>query len=1595
MQEPVRTDIHAPVVLASPITLGQGIAVQGWGVSVPSFRDVTGAVVDAGVGAWERTTDAGRTVVGFAQDSLAGVVDYLAPGLLPFLRGGYMGQITDLFCSGLDALVGALLRPLESIDFMSSIEDLFTRLTTGVKGMWSYLGRGASAGLGLLLSPLVEALDEFGGPLVQSISSIADFIEDVLSSVWEHIGVPVLDFLENAGGAIWRAFTGIADWLERITRPIRNTAAEAWNWLMRQFGLAWENTSGIRQWVTDKATDLWDTFLRTIEPIRGPLLAVGGALVLLSPLGPIIILTQVIPPLWEKIVWLWENWDTEEILVQAREILANDILPGIIGLVTGVSSAIAGAAAWLATAVSSVARRIASVAGAFGANSCLRAVTRIVEHIAEQFQRLDAWAKNGFQGLGDAIRSVFNALVAIFQPILDFLVRLLMVAGNPPMLPLAITAAVWTLCPDPLKPPVIDFVLDLITAFLRATAAFLIALGPLAPLVHSAALGFLAGIRGREDKEKIAASNKIANIAAGGGPQFVAGYVVGLLRGILDGILSPFILIGMIIRLVSAICTAIGDRLAPLLYAANPGLEHSVTQFQEAVAIPPAPDVEAMLPSEGDPPATGPPAAGSESATTATMTRGTGAAEGIPAVVAPGPESLNDSPSTLVQPDPEPEHLPPSVEARFGAPVPRTAVGGRGMGQPAPPGYGPPELGHHGDGGTDITPADAQTHTSTGGEPETIAIPDPAGSPIETITSSGAGEDIAIPDTAGLLGLDKDGDSGEIRAPSGAHPDALMIDEIDPGSVLDVSAAGSDLAGADEEMLTSGENEARSEGSSVDGLAGLLGGLWERMMGGARDIGGRMASGLMSFLELSDYNLGNKIGFIAGVVLFEVFLSLLTGGGWLAVRATAMGLRPLIRFLNLGGEILVGLGRALGALRGPILSALGTARGFMSRFPSAARFLDRLETGARSLFRLGDDAAVASSRNARQAAEQTAEATGTRGVARTGRAGADGTGTRTARQIDDTAESLSTGARRSDDAAKAAEYPAATAAARGICELHDRRNAALPVLFSHLYTLRARFRWIRGFRADYRGGHYRIHMLASDTVVDPHYTTAVMTEEGDIVRASSPPDPVVEYRPGGSGVRPDASASPTPRTEPASPAPRERFPDLPEHAPRRTTLESGPVPAQRVEGELATGTLEHTTPYRVSMTRPPRHHALPQEHINYFQDRGFHGRDIDAFTLELDEAIHQAIHGGGNWRLGRREWEGEWNRAIMRRLRGRETELGRKLTRAEVLQEARQLMTEYGLPSQFIHYDAPRGLRSGYAAAPPRLPKSIHRVLSQSSEPLPNAFRERAEAHFGRKLEGVRLHRNSVAAQAARDSRAHAVTVGSRIILGSTRSDLRAPETLRTLAHEVTHTQQTPTSTAARPEAFEPDHSPREAEARETENRFPGMVHVHASSGSSTPVAPAELEPKHADATMEQEACVVAQKAARGDCSESSIRSGNRARPEGSSQCDGLFPAITGRAPAGGAPINPACREGPLRGLERASASEKECGEHPDDPCQRKDVYRKTRHRPVVFHGSPKHEEHDGVNQERHRKDKGDHAGSFRTGHAALDCGEQPEVRHG
>lgn len=119
------------------------------------------------------------------------------------------------------------------------------------------------------------------------------------------------------------------------------------------------------------------------------------------------------------------------------------------------------------------------------------------------------------------------------------------------------------------------------------------------------------------------------------------------------------------------------------------------------------------------------------------------------------------------------------------------------------------------------------------------------------------------------------------------------------------------------------------------------------------------------------------------------------------------------------------------------------------------------------------------------------------------------------------------------------------------------------------------------------------------------------------------------------------------------------------------------------------GAMHETGKAGAGMSESPRHHVLPKEFREWFEKRGFNGElGIDEFCVKLERAHHEALHGGGDWKLGR-TWPGEWNQMIMEVLGRAEARAGRMLTRNEVLKIVAGRMEVYSIPMRFIPWRGP------------------------------------------------------------------------------------------------------------------------------------------------------------------------------------------------------------------------------------------------------------------------------------------------------------------
>ena len=310
------------------------------------------------------------------------------------------------------------------------------------------------------------------GPAIDGIKKAASAVGEFFSNLWHDIGAPVWDAIKSVAGAVWKWIEDKAKWIWDKTSPIRETIGKVWNWIKRQFGLAWEGQTGVLDWLMDKGKKAWDKVHEFTKPIHGPLKVIGAGLLIVSGVGPIILIWKGAPMLWDALTWLYDQWKKTDFIVIARTALTEHILPAIASGAQTAASLLETAANWIAEKVDSVNTALGGLLDALGVSAILTLAKKAIQFVADGFRKFANWVKNDLVKTLRKIKEILLKIWHFVKPILAFLIKLAIVVANPLLLPIVLTGYLWQALPSCFKPPIIDFVLDLLIAVVRAIPTF-------------------------------------------------------------------------------------------------------------------------------------------------------------------------------------------------------------------------------------------------------------------------------------------------------------------------------------------------------------------------------------------------------------------------------------------------------------------------------------------------------------------------------------------------------------------------------------------------------------------------------------------------------------------------------------------------------------------------------------------------------------------------------------------------------------------------------------------------------------------------------------------------------------------------------------------------------------------------------------------------------------------------------------------------------------------------------------------------------------------------------------------------------------------
>ena len=502
----------APAISASPSPqvvqrdLREGISTVGSAIG--------------GAASWGWNQTGGRVVRGveaLVEDTIDSVRAYLerkAPTLMAFLRSDPIELIKTKLGDALDKTFGGIFSRIQRDGLWGALTGLASE---GFEALASVVASAAADPCGALRS-LIQAFIDFqkweASALWWLLKKGASAVAAIFSALWNDLAVPAWDAIKKVAGTVWQWIQDRAkefwDWI----KPLRELGMRIWNKVKQIVGATWDSGVDLFDWLKAKATAAWERIKTAIQPFIGPLKIIGGILLMLSPLGPIILIGAAGYGLFQAAKWLYNNWDKLDIVIKARAILQQQIIPWIQSSIASLSAALKNAAKWLQEKAQALRETLAQLAEALGVNSFLSWAKSVLEVIRGKVNAFTDWVVGGFKALVEAFTPIFTKLRNFFQPILVVLLKLSLAIANPIVWPIYIGAVIWMILPDCIKPPLIDYLMDIMIAGIRAipTWGFF---GEEWPQIKERIAKGLEDKRKAPMEEKLRFSNKIANMIAG------------------------------------------------------------------------------------------------------------------------------------------------------------------------------------------------------------------------------------------------------------------------------------------------------------------------------------------------------------------------------------------------------------------------------------------------------------------------------------------------------------------------------------------------------------------------------------------------------------------------------------------------------------------------------------------------------------------------------------------------------------------------------------------------------------------------------------------------------------------------------------------------------------------------------------------------------------------------------------------------------------------------------------------------------------------------------------------------------------------------
>ena len=434
--------------------------------------------------------------------------------------------------------------------------------------------RAAIASIRTWLAGTFEAIESAASGDPKSCGALTQILGEILKLVRQVINHPAMVqlragmvranvlmadvvsfFVESHIESIRLLWQGISGFSRRVSGWIRRAGAAipgVLDWIAEQLGFSSDNESSILDRLKEFANRAWQSIKEDIAPaVLQGFIQTGRMLYELSGLKAINELIRAGRSFMTAAQWLWENRNDPNIVQRAKDdpAISQTILPRLLESARDFKGTIQSAFQWLVQKTSELTAGLLSLLGRITGLPILNIATSLVERAKAAVDNFRQWAQlnltKAAQALGKAVSKIWKSI----KPIVSVISLLILGAANPPMLPIILGILLgsfaWKQLPDCYKPPIIDFLLDLMIEVLES-APDVPMFGPLWSLLKPGLLALLVSVRTKSPAEKIQVTNKLADIMLESGIDFVLGYVWGFLKGIWESLTDPFMLLWML-----------------------------------------------------------------------------------------------------------------------------------------------------------------------------------------------------------------------------------------------------------------------------------------------------------------------------------------------------------------------------------------------------------------------------------------------------------------------------------------------------------------------------------------------------------------------------------------------------------------------------------------------------------------------------------------------------------------------------------------------------------------------------------------------------------------------------------------------------------------------------------------------------------------------------------------------------------------------------------------------------------------------------------------------------------------------------------------